>query len=134
MDTTSTMVGMEPSSEQEEDPWSFLDNVPDFPIEKPCELNDLFDHTGFEDDIDFTFEAAAAVAHQDVVDVKMDGILDDISGFDETLKVVGVSRSLDNIIGQERLLSSSFFFFFCYFFSTFFYYNLGFLYLFCTPN
>ena len=107
MDTTSTMVGMEPSSEQEEDPWSFLDNVPDFPIEKPCELNDLFDHTGFEDDIDFIFEAAAAVTHQDVVDVKMDGILDDISGFDETLKVVGVSRSLDNMIGQERLLSSS---------------------------
>ena len=107
MDTTSTMVGMEPSSEQEEDPWSFLDNVPDLPIEKPCELNDLFDHTGFEDDIDFIFEAAAAVTHQDVVDVKMDGILDDISGFDETLKVVGVSRSLDNMIGQERLLSSS---------------------------
>ncbi|KAM3732786.1 hypothetical protein ACB098_11G085600 [Castanea mollissima] len=109
MDTTSTMVGMEPSREQEEDPWSFLDNVPDLPIEKPCELNDLFDHTGFEDDIDFIFEAAAAAAvtHQDVVDVKMDGILDDISGFDDTLKVVGVSRSLDNIIGQERLLSSS---------------------------
>lgn len=108
MDTTSTMVGMEPSREQEEDPWSFLDNVPDLPIEKPCELNDLFDHTGFEDDIAFIFEAAAAaVTHQDVVDVKMDGILDDISGFDDTLKVVGVSRSLDNIIGQERLLSAS---------------------------
>ena len=108
---TSTMVAMDPSSEQ--DPWSFLDNgfsslpVPDgpeLPLEKPCELTDLFDHTGFEDDIDFIFDAAATT-HED--EVNLNGILDDDFGFEAE---VGVSRSLeeeDNIGHQETLLLSS---------------------------
>lgn len=61
---TSTMVALDPANEQ--DPWSFFDTgfaplrVPDIPLEKPCELTDLFNHTGFEDDIDLIFDAAAA--------------------------------------------------------------------------
>lgn len=105
---TSTMVAMDPSSEQ--DPWSFLDHgfsslpVPDLPLEKPCELTDLFDHTGFEDDIDFIFDAAATT-HED--EINLNGILDDDASFEAE---VGVSRSLeeeDNIGHQERLLLSS---------------------------
>ena len=46
--------------------WSFLDTgfvplpVPDLPIEKPGELLDLFDDTGFEDDIDLIFGSSGS--------------------------------------------------------------------------
>ncbi|KAJ9175455.1 hypothetical protein P3X46_014007 [Hevea brasiliensis] len=59
---TSTMIVMEPIEEHELN-WSFcLDSgltplpVPDLPLENACELTNLFDDTGFEDNIDLIFD------------------------------------------------------------------------------
>ncbi|KAG6677702.1 ethylene-responsive transcription factor WRI1-like isoform X1 [Carya illinoinensis] len=106
-----TMVVLDHANQQ--DPWSFMDSgsiaplpVPNLLLEKPCELTDLFDHTGFEDDIDLIFEAAGSTH----ADAKLNGILDDAAG-NGGADQVGVSRrmegGIDNVIGQERLLSCS---------------------------
>lgn len=104
-----TMVVLDHANQQ--DPWSFMDTgsiaplpVQNLPLEKPCELTDLFDHTGFEDDIDLIFEAAGSTQ----ADANLNGILDDAAGNGVQ---VGVSRrmegGIDNVIGQEMLLSCS---------------------------
>ncbi|CAK7325128.1 unnamed protein product [Dovyalis caffra] len=62
LDGTSPMVIMDPIEEHEL-AWSFcLDSglnltMPDLPLENSCELPDLFNHTGFEDNIDLIFDA-----------------------------------------------------------------------------
>ncbi|CAI9102743.1 OLC1v1001062C1 [Oldenlandia corymbosa var. corymbosa] len=60
----SPVVMIDPADEHEH-PWNFcLDigfnslPVSDFPFEKPTELPDLFSDTGFEDNIDFMFDAS----------------------------------------------------------------------------
>ncbi|KAG2672535.1 hypothetical protein I3843_13G039100 [Carya illinoinensis] len=94
---TSTMVALDPANEQ--DPWSFLDTgfaplrVPDLPLETPCELTDLFDHTGFEDDIDLIFEPAAACSTD--------------AGSFGAEQVVGVSRRMEGGDNGEQRLSCS---------------------------
>lgn len=96
MDTTSSMEVLDPAA-NEQDPWSFLDagfapfTVSDLPLEKPCELTDLFDHAAFEDDIHLIFEAAC---NED--DANLNGA-----------EVVGVSRSMEEDNVQDRLLLSS---------------------------
>ncbi|KAG8645418.1 hypothetical protein MANES_10G063200v8 [Manihot esculenta] len=60
---TSTMINIDPI-EDHDLTWSFcLDSglvtlpVPDLPLENACELPNLFDDTGFEDNIDLIFDA-----------------------------------------------------------------------------
>ena len=80
--------------------WSFLDAgfatlpvpVPDLSLEKHGELPDLFEDTGFEDNIDLIFESAGSNSNE----------VDDVVLGNE----VCVLNMEDNI-GQERLLSSS---------------------------
>lgn len=81
--------------------WSFLDTgfaqlpVPDLPLEKIPLLPDLFEDTGFEDNIDLIFGAVFNSNGNDVV--LGNGGVD----------VGGVSENMEDVNGQERLLSSS---------------------------
>lgn len=106
IDTSATVV-LDPANEQ--DPWSFLDSgffslpVPDFPIEKPCEITDLFDHIGFEEDIDFLFETAC----MNQEGANLTGILDDAGFGGEVIGVSGRTEQGEDGQDMDRLLSSS---------------------------
>ncbi|XP_015876174.2 ethylene-responsive transcription factor WRI1 isoform X1 [Ziziphus jujuba] len=93
----SSAIGM---MEHEGLNWSFLDTgfahlpMPDLPFERTPQLPDLFEDTGFEDNIDLIFGV--------VSDSNGDNVLLG-NGSDE----VGVSGNMEDINVQERLLSSS---------------------------
>lgn len=64
IDDHSSMLGMNRPEDDRENPWSFCLDVgvydpllvPDIPFEEDGRLLDLFDQTGFEDNIDMIFE------------------------------------------------------------------------------
>ncbi|KAG6758682.1 hypothetical protein POTOM_039041 [Populus tomentosa] len=95
--------------EEHELAWSFcMDSglsltMPDLPLENSCELPDLFDHTGFEDNIDLIFDACCYGNEANPAGY----ILQDNStgGLEE----VGVTGSIDeeSESGKDRLLSDS---------------------------
>lgn len=108
LDGTPPMVILD-TIEEHELPWSFcMDSglsltMPDLPLENSCELPDLFDHTGFEDNIDLIFDACCYGNEANPAGY----ILEDNStgGVEE----VGVTRSIDeeSESGKDRLLSDS---------------------------
>ncbi|OMP07667.1 hypothetical protein COLO4_07150 [Corchorus olitorius] len=100
-----TMVGMEPAVSSNELAWSFcMDSglnsflVPDFPLEKTGELPKLFDHTGFEDNIDLIFDIGP-----NGNEGNRECISDDASCGVE----VGTLVNMEEDNGKERLLLSS---------------------------
>ncbi|OMP02011.1 hypothetical protein CCACVL1_02945 [Corchorus capsularis] len=101
----ATMVGMEPAVSSNELAWSFcMDSglnsflVPDFPLEKTGELPKLFDHTGFEDNIDLIFDIGP-----NGNEGNRECISDDASCGVE----VGTLVNMEEDNGKERLLLSS---------------------------
>ncbi|XWS57096.1 hypothetical protein CRYUN_Cryun09bG0142100 [Craigia yunnanensis] len=100
----ATMVGME-TTDSNELAWSFcMDSgltsflVPDFPLEKTGELPNLFDDSGFEDNIDLIFDV-----WPNKNEANRECVSDDASCGVE----VGVSLNMEEDNGKERLLSSS---------------------------
>ncbi|XP_062092112.1 ethylene-responsive transcription factor WRI1-like isoform X2 [Humulus lupulus] len=69
--STMAAVMIDPPVDHDLIPWSFLDAgfvhhpVPDLPIEKPGELLDLFDNSGFEDNIHMIFESGSGDSSED---------------------------------------------------------------------
>ncbi|KAF4349797.1 hypothetical protein F8388_002519 [Cannabis sativa] len=69
--STMAAVMIDTPDDHELIPWSFLDAgyvhhpVPDLPIEKPEELLDLFENSGFEDNIHMIFESGSVDSSED---------------------------------------------------------------------
>ncbi|KAJ6773226.1 ETHYLENE-RESPONSIVE TRANSCRIPTION FACTOR WRI1 [Salix koriyanagi] len=108
LDGTSPMVIMD-TIEEHELAWSFCMDLglnltmPDLPLENSCELPDLFDHTGFEDNIDLIFDACCYGNEADQAGYVLE---DNSTG---GVEKVGVTRSVDeeSESGKDRLLSDS---------------------------
>lgn len=86
--STMAAVMIEPPVDHELISWSFLDAgfvqlpVPDLPIEKPGELLDLFDNTGFEDNIDLIFGSGSGSGSGDSSEDDFAGVFDKLDGGD----------------------------------------------------
>lgn len=102
---TPTMIAMDPIEEHELT-WSFcMDSglnplpMPELPLGNACELPNLFDDTGFEDNIDLIFDTCCYGN-----DTNPEFVSDNAGC---GVEVVGVSGSMEEENGKERLLSSS---------------------------
>jgi hypothetical protein len=108
LDGTPPMVIMD-TIEEHELAWSFcMDSglsltMPDLPLENSCELPDLFDHTGFEDNIDLIFDACCYGKEANPAGYTLED--NSTGGVEE----VGVTRSIDeeSESGKDRLSSDS---------------------------
>ncbi|KAI5575603.1 hypothetical protein BDE02_10G222200 [Populus trichocarpa] len=108
LDGTPPMVIMDTIQEHEL-AWSFcMDSglsltMPDLPLENSCELPDLFDHTGFEDNIDLIFDACCYGKEANPAGYTLED--NSTGGVEE----VGVTRSIDeeSESGKDRLSSDS---------------------------
>ncbi|PON59701.1 AP2/ERF transcription factor [Parasponia andersonii] len=80
--STMAAVMIDSPVDHELSPWSFLDTgfvhlpLPDLPMEKPGELLDLFDNTGFEDNIDLIFGSGSGSGSGDSSEDDFAGVFD----------------------------------------------------------
>ena len=89
--------------------WSFcldsgltLFSVPELPLENACELPDLFNHTGFEDNIDLIFDGCYFGNDHD--DANREFMAENRGC---RVGEVGMSGSMDEDNGKEMLSSST---------------------------
>ena len=115
--STMDSVMIDSPVDHELNPWSFLDTgfvhlpVPDLPIEKPGELLDLFDNTGFEDNIDLIFGSGSGSGSGDSAsDDDFAGVFDNLDnggGFEVDDNQVAGDRGLeDDINGRQDQIGS----------------------------